>query len=177
MRSCPCFAVIVCIGLLSLPGCSGCVSEVIKDAARQPTQQQQPEEHEKVEPAGADPKPPSEPKDSSTAPVDSATVAQPQVPSETNQPSASPAPTDPARAFSQAKSLHEQAKRKSREGDAAGAFQDASAAWNLVRRFSKDANCRQLEKEIAGELGQLAKNANATAGGSAGIDGKTLIEK
>jgi len=156
----------VWIAILFLPGCSGCLSKAVENSAKDQPQAQQKRQEEQQQPTAA-------------KPTSRDTVAAARQPSQSD---AGPLkkPTDPLGAgesFSEATSLYRQAQQKSNAADAAGAFTDATAAWNLVRKFPKDPDCRRLEGEIAGELGKLAKKANQKAGGKSAIDGKTLIEE
>jgi hypothetical protein len=157
---------IVWFVMFFLPGCSGCLSKAVENSAKDQPQTQQKRQEEQQQPTAGKPGSP----DTVTA---------------TGQPSQSDAgplkkpmdPLGPGESFLEATSLYRRAQQKSNAADAAGAFTDATAAWNLVRKFPKDPDCRRLEEELAGQLGKLAKKANQKAGGRSAIDGKTLIEE
>jgi hypothetical protein len=153
--------------MLFLPGCSGCLSETVENPAKdQPQAQQEQQEEEQHQPTAAKP-----------ASVDTVAAAKQPSQSDAGPQKTTTDPLGPGESFSEATSLYRRSQQKSKAADASGAFTDATAAWNLVRKFPKDPDCKRLEEELAGQLGELAKKANQKAGGRSAIDGKTLIEE
>jgi len=142
------------------------LSKAVENSTKDQPQTQQKQQEEQQQPTAEKPGLP-----------DTVTASRQPNQSDADPPKKPTDPLGPGESFSKAKSLYRRAQQKSNAADAAGAFTDATAAWNLVRKFPKDPDCRRLEEELAGQLGKLAKKANQKAGGKSAIDGKTLIEE
>jgi len=164
--------------LCALPGCGGCTPPASQTKSR--TEQSVPPERESrtttKQTAKSSSSPKSKPRAEQPADLGEGASAGAGMKSgaRNNTVAATPGGDSPESAFSSARDLQSSADTKRKNGDHKGAFEDASRAFGLVRRFPDDPDCRSLADALLRDLEALESLVDV-GGGVSRSDSKPLI--
>lgn len=180
---------LVWMGLLCLPGCSGCQQSPEKSSTSK-TEPEPPmtENTVKTESTRASETEQPRPEDASSAEVQQPVTKSEstQVPAKANSTAttlAEKSRSEPAKqmtpesAYATARALRDQASRASDRKDYGAAFDLTSRAWDAARKFPQDVRLKKMTEELASELESLGEQANAKSSSRAKDSATTLIEK